>query len=102
MTILRIPTPLRPYAANQSEVDLPGSTVDEIVQALVEQYPQLRPHLFGEDGRLRAFVHMFLNEEDIRDLQGLQTPVKEGDRLMIVPSVAGGLEVFDAPDPLER
>jgi adenylyltransferase/sulfurtransferase len=55
-----------------------------------ERYPELRPHLFNGDGELRAFVNLFLNEENVRDLKGVDTPLQEDDRLMLVPSVAGG------------
>ncbi len=92
MINIRIPTPLRPYAGNQSAVEVKGGTVNEIVQELVQTYPDLKPHLFTEHGEMRSFVHLFVNEDDIRDLQGLDTPVKEGDRLMLIPSVAGGME----------
>ena len=59
---------------------------------LVTQYPTLRPHLFNGNAELRPFVNLFVNNENIRDLQGLETPLKEGDRLMLIPSIAGGRE----------
>ena len=90
MVILRIPTPLRSYTAGQGEIHVQGVTVGEAMNDLTTQYPSLRPHLFSEDGRLRAFVNLFLNDEDIRQLQGTGTPLKEGDRLLLIPSVAGG------------
>jgi molybdopterin converting factor small subunit len=90
MAVLRIPTPLRPYAQGQSEVKVQGQTVREALSGVTEQYSALKPHLFTSNGELRAFVNLFLNEEDIRQLQGLDTPIKDSDRLMLIPSIAGG------------
>ena len=90
MPILRIPTPLRTYADGQTDVNLPGSTVGELMNNLVVQYPSLRPHLFSGETQLRPFVNLFLNEDNIKDLQGMDTPLKESDRLMLIPSIAGG------------
>lgn len=90
MATLRIPTPLRPYAEGQSEVTVRGTTVSEALDDLTGRYPALRQHLFSEDGSLRAFVNLFLNDEDVRHLQGGETPIRESDRLMILPSIAGG------------
>ena len=90
MTQLRIPTPLRPYAGGQTEVEVQGQTVSQAMNDLVSRYPALRKHLFSDEGELRAFVNLFLNDEDIRHLQGVETPLKEGDRLMLIPSIAGG------------
>ncbi|GIV19888.1 MAG: molybdenum cofactor biosynthesis protein MoeB [Armatimonadota bacterium] len=85
-----IPSALQAYAGNQSEVQVQASTVGEALQALTEAYPDLRKHLYNEQGKLRSFVNVYLGEEDTRYLQGLETPVKDGDQLMIVPSIAGG------------
>ena len=85
-----IPTPLRPYAAGQSAVEVPASTVGEAVQALLASHPELRKHLYNEQGRLRTFVNLYLNEDDVRYLQQEQTPVGDSDTLSIVPSIAGG------------
>lgn len=90
MTTLRIPTPLRPYAGGQTEVNVQGANVGEALKDLVNQYPSLGQHLFNDGGELRPFVNLFLGEEDVRHLQGVDTPLKEGDRLMIIPSIAGG------------
>jgi len=89
VTIL-IPSALQAYADNQGEVQVQASNVGEALQALTEAYPGLRKHLYNEQGRLRSFVNVYLGEEDTRYLQGLETPVKDGDTLMIVPSIAGG------------
>jgi sulfur-carrier protein len=90
MTILRVPTPLRPYTGGNSEVELQGTSVAEAMRHLIELYPALKPHLYNGSGELRPFVTLFLNDENIKDLQGLETPLEETDRLMLIPSIAGG------------
>jgi len=90
MPSLRIPTPLRSYTAGQSEVTIRGQTVSEAMNDLVAQYPSLQPHLFNSHGSLRPFVNLFLGEENIKDLQGLDTPLGEEDRILLIPSIAGG------------
>ncbi len=90
MPTLKIPSPLRYYTNGQAEVTLRGATVQEAMGSLVEQYPSLRPHLYGSDGNLRAFVNLFVGKDNIRDLQGLNTPLAEDAQLRLIPSVAGG------------
>ncbi len=90
MPVLRIPTPLRAYAEGKSEIPVSGTTVGEAVSDLAVRYPALKPHLFKEDGDLRAFVNLFKGEDNVNELQGLQTPLSDGDRLLIIPSIAGG------------
>jgi molybdopterin converting factor small subunit len=90
MTTLRIPTPLRPYAEGQNEVNVQGTTVGEALDDLVTQFPALKKHLYTESDELRPFVNLFLGDEDVRHLQGVDTPLKDGDKLMIIPSIAGG------------
>jgi molybdopterin converting factor small subunit len=90
MTILRIPTPLRTYTQNQSEVNVSAATVAEAMDQLVAQFPALKPHLYSDQGELRSFVNLFVNDENVRDLNGVQTSLEDGDRLMIIPSIAGG------------
>jgi adenylyltransferase/sulfurtransferase len=85
-----IPTPLRPYAGKQSIIEVNAQTVGEALSDLVARHPDLRKHLFSEDGELRSFVNVYLNDEDIRYLNKDATPVKETDTVTIVPSVAGG------------
>ena len=85
-----IPTPLRVYAGKQDTVRAEGKTVGELLQNLTSQYADLRNHLYTEDGRLRSFVNVYLNDDDIRYLEKEDTPVSEGDTISIVPSVAGG------------
>jgi molybdopterin converting factor small subunit len=95
MTIIRIPTPFRPYTDGQAEVSIDGQTVGAALDDLTARCPALRQHLYNETGELRSFVNVFLNQEDIHHSQGLATPVSRQDRLMIVPSIAGGLEQVD-------
>jgi len=90
MPAIRIPTPLRSYTAGQSEINVEGQNVGQAMDSLVKLHPSLRPHLYNTTGQLRPFVNLFLNEDNIKDLQGLETPLQEGDRLMLIPSIAGG------------
>ena len=85
-----IPTPLRAYTGKQSVVEVSGLSVGEALSSLIEKNPDLRKHLFAEDGKLRSFVNLYLNDEDIRYLDKEATSVKDSDTLTIVPSVAGG------------
>lgn len=90
MATLRIPTPLRTYTNGQSDIPVSGSTVAAAMTYLTTQYPAIKPHIFKDDGELRAFVNLFKGEENVNNLQGLQTPLEENDRLLIIPSIAGG------------
>src|SRR2546427_2472689 len=87
---IHIPTPLRPFTDKKESVEVNGGTVGELLADLTNKYEGLRKHLYADDGRLRNFVNVYLNDEDIRYLQKEKTPVKPGDSLSIVPSVAGG------------
>ncbi len=93
---VHIPSALRRYATGVSRVELDGRTVGDILRNLVERYPELRAHLFKEDGTLRNFVTTYLGDEDVRHLDGQNTAVSEGDSISIVPSIAGGS--VGAPD----
>jgi sulfur-carrier protein adenylyltransferase/sulfurtransferase len=96
-----IPTPLRPYTGQQPSVRVDGRNVGELLRQLTERHTDLKPHLFKEDGRLRSFVNVYVNDEDIRQLAGEETTVTEHDTISIVPSVAGGTDaVTDAPPGL--
>jgi molybdopterin converting factor small subunit len=90
MTTLRIPTPLRTYTAGKSEVTVTGVKISEALTDLTTQYPAIKPHLFNEGGELRPFVNLFVGENNIKDLQGVETPIKDGDKIMLIPSIAGG------------
>ena len=85
-----LPTPLRQYAGKRPSVDLIAGTVGEALNSLTAQHPDLRRHLFTEDGKLRSFVNVYVNDEDIRYLGCESTRLKESDTISIVPSVAGG------------
>jgi molybdopterin converting factor small subunit len=90
MTIF-IPTPLRPFAGGQSSVEVDAPTVAEALGTLTRAHPDLRDHLFTPEGRLRAFVNVYLNDEDVRYLPAKDaTPVAASDTLTIIPSIAGG------------
>jgi molybdopterin converting factor small subunit len=93
--VVRLPSPLRAYADGAKEIQVEGSTVAAVLSDLASRHPALRPHLFDDRGELRPYVNLFLNEEDVRSLQGTETPLAEGDRLMIVPSIAGGRSGMD-------
>jgi sulfur-carrier protein adenylyltransferase/sulfurtransferase len=85
-----IPTPLRPFTGKQEVVEVSGATVGELLADLTRQFDGLKKHLYTDEGRLRSFVNIYVNDEDIRYLQKEGTPVKNGDTLSIIPSVAGG------------
>lgn len=85
-----IPTPLRPYTDKLDSVDVSGTTVGEALAQLTTKYEGLKKHLYNDEGKLRSFVNVYLNDEDIRYLQREATPIKPGDTLSIIPSVAGG------------
>ena len=89
MPSIKIPTPLRPYTANQAQVSVSGATVGDALNDLTTQYPELRQHLFN-GGDLRNFVNVYLGEEDVRFLNGLETELETADSLRIIPSIAGG------------
>jgi molybdopterin converting factor small subunit len=88
-----IPTPLRAYAGKQESVEVQAKTVAEALAALTGTFGELKKHLFSDDGRLRSFVNVYVNDEDIRYLQKDQTQVREGDTISIVPSIAGGARI---------
>jgi len=91
-----IPTPLRQYAGKQDSVELEAKTVGEALAGLTAQYSDLRRHLYNDDGKIRSFVNIYLNDEDIRYLHKEQTPLNDQDVLSIVPSIAGG-RTLDPP-----
>lgn len=93
MTIY-IPTPLRVYAGGLDAVEIDAATVASALEALTQAYPELRKQLFTGEGKVRAFVNLYLNDEDVRYLPGKEaTGVNAGDTLSIIPSIAGGLAV---------
>jgi adenylyltransferase/sulfurtransferase len=98
MTTLRIPTPLRAYTSGKSEVTVTGAKISEALTDLTNQFPAIKPHLFNEGGELRPFVNLFVGENNIKDLQGVDTPIKDGDKIMLIPSIAGG-SLIPNPSP---
>ena len=92
MAKVLIPTPLRQYAGKQDSVELAGATVGEVLQSLTSQYADLRRHLYTDEGKLRSFVNVYVNDDDIRYLEKDATPLKNGDVVSIVPSIAGRSE----------
>lgn len=90
MATVRIPTPLRALTRNQAEVTASGATVREVLKALEARFPGLGARVLDERGAVRRYVNVFLNDEDIRALGELDTPVKESDHLTLIPAMAGG------------
>src|SRR5881392_3600191 len=92
VTVL-IPTPLRPFVGGRDTLELEGGSVGELLDRLTGEHAALKRHLFAEDGRLRSFVNVYVNDRDIRQLAQRETPVKAGDTVSIIPSIAGGTAV---------
>ncbi len=87
---VRIPTPLRGMTKGSGEVQATAETVGDLIEDLERQYPGLRERLVEESGEIRRFINIYVNEEDIRFLQGAKTALKQGDEVSIVPAIAGG------------
>ena len=87
---VRIPTPLQKLTNNQAEVSATGSTVKDLLADLENQFPGIQKRLYDEQGKLRRFINFYVNNEDIRFLQGEETAIKEGDEVSVVPAIAGG------------
>jgi MoaD family protein len=90
MATVRIPPVLRPHTGGASEVEAAGSDVGEVLRSLTAAHPGTEEQLFGEDGDLNRYVNVYLNDEDVRVLDGLATTVSEGDTVVILPAMAGG------------
>jgi MoaD family protein len=90
MATVRIPPVLRPKTGGQPEVEAGGETVGEVLRSLTSEHPDTKEQLFGEDGDLNRYVNIYLNDEDVRVLNGLDTAVKDGDTVVILPAMAGG------------
>src|SRR5579885_2214949 len=101
MAKVLIPTPLRQFTGKQDAVTAPGGTVGEVLAALTTQYPDLRKQIFNDEGKLRSFVNVYLNDEDIRYLSKDATAAKDGDTISLVPSIAGGSTVAAPPETAE-
>ena len=87
---IEIPTALLAFTDNQKVVEVPEGTLEEVLNSLFSKHNQLRQHLYDDKGRVRSFVNVFVNDEDVRFAQDLKTPVKGGDTVHIIPSIAGG------------
>ncbi|MXY43960.1 MAG: MoaD/ThiS family protein [Dehalococcoidia bacterium] len=88
--VVRIPTPLRRLTDGQDKVDVDSNTLGGVIDAMNEQYPGIRERICDDQGQLRNFVNVYVNGEDVRFLQGLETPTSSGDEVSVVPAVAGG------------
>jgi adenylyltransferase/sulfurtransferase len=87
---IKLPTALRPFAGQKDSVTVEGKTAGEALDALFSQHEALKKQLLTPEGKMRNFVNVYVNEDDTRDLKGLNTPVKDGDTVLIVPAIAGG------------
>ncbi len=90
MIKVRIPTPLRPMTGGKNEVEIAGSSVAEIIENLSSAHPGIKERICDEQGEVRRFINIYVNEEDIRFLTGKETPLKDGDEMSIIPAIAGG------------
>ncbi|MFH1996914.1 MAG: ubiquitin-like small modifier protein 1 [Candidatus Omnitrophota bacterium] len=87
---VRIPTPLQKLTGNKTEVVSAGATVGELIENLEKEYPGIKSRICDEEGKVRRFINIYVNQEDVRFLQRDSTPVKDGDEISIVPAIAGG------------
>ncbi|MDR1560382.1 MAG: MoaD/ThiS family protein [Clostridiales bacterium] len=87
---IQIPTALREFTDRQSEVRVEGATVSEAIASLACAYPDIRRHLFDDGGKLRSFINLYLGDTNIRNMNGVDTPVSDGDAIMMIPAIAGG------------
>src|SRR5690348_6015621 len=101
MAKVLIPTPLRQFTGKQDAVTAPGATVGDVLKALTSQYPDLRKQIYTDEGKLRSFVNVYLNDEDIRYLSKDATAAKDADTISLVPSIAGGSTVTAPPGTAE-
>ena len=90
MPKVRIPTPLQPVAGNRAEVECPGRTIEELIANLEAQCPGMKSRLCDADGKIRRFLNIYINETDIRTLQGAASALKPTDEVSIIPAIAGG------------
>src|ERR1035438_10310519 len=93
MAKILIPTPLRQFTATRDSVTVPGATVGEVLATLTTEYPDLRKQIFTDEGKLRSFVNVYLNDEDIRYIGKDAAPASDADTLSLVPSIAGGTRI---------
>ncbi|MFP3153064.1 MoaD/ThiS family protein [Lachnospiraceae bacterium ZAX-1] len=87
---LIIPTALRAFTDGKSEVEAQGTTIGEVIESFSKEYPDIHQHLYDENATLRSFINVYLGETNIKNLNGIETPVADGDTVMLVPAIAGG------------
>ena len=90
LVTVRIPTPLRAFSGQQSEIEVDAGSVGEALRSVVERHREIEPYLFSSDGGLRRFVNVYLDDRDVQDLEGLESKTAAGNVVHIVPAVAGG------------
>ena len=90
MSTLHIPSLMKSYVNNQTEVQLAGSTIAEALSDLTIRYPSIKPHIMDKNGDLRRYVNLFVNTINIKDLNGVQTAIQENDKIILLPSISGG------------
>lgn len=88
--IVRIPTPLQKLTQNQAEIKASGANIKELIDNLETDFPGIKARICDENGKMRKFINIYVNEEDIRFLQRDETPLKDGDEVSIIPAIAGG------------
>ena len=88
--VVRIPTPLRKMTQNEAEVEAEGNDIDSLIEDLESHYPGIKDRICDDQGEIRRFVNVYLNDEDIRFLKGKETDIKDGDEVAIIPAIAGG------------
>jgi len=86
-----VPAALRAYTERQAEIEVAGSTAGEAIADLAAKYPDIRKHIYKDDDNLRDFINVFIGDTNIKELDGLKTRIKDGDTVMLVPAIAGGL-----------
>ena len=86
-----VPAALRAYTERQAEIEVSGATTGEAIADLAAKYPDIRKHLYKDDDNLRDFINVYIGDTNIKEIEGLKTPVKDGDSVMLVPAIAGGL-----------
>ena len=92
MAKILIPTPLRKFTSNNSTIEVSQNTIGSSIQELAEKHPDLKKHLLDENGVIRSFIKIYLEDDDIKVLQGQETPVKESSLISIIPAIAGGIQ----------
>ncbi|MCX6083192.1 MAG: MoaD family protein [Chloroflexi bacterium] len=90
MPNLRVPALMKFYIEGQTEVLLHGLTVSDAISDLVTRYPAIKPHIMDNNGDLRRYINLFVNDTNIKDLNGLKTPIQDNDRIILLPSISGG------------